>query len=122
MQTGGRDDHGLCLPAYLMHGHIPEMLQHDGCLLRNVVRMQRFKFLDCLDTRSRIELRIIGNCLGDFIIHVVSHVILQDIKNEMLLYGLSHGIDVERMIDALLVFPAEHVQSLTLRGRRECEK
>ena len=90
MKSGRCNDHRLSLPTDLVHGHITEMLQHYRGLLRYIMRMQRLIFLYRSYTGNGIQFRIIRNVLDDLVIHLIGHVILQNIKDKMLFNRLPH--------------------------------
>ena len=109
MQAGRCDNHRFGLTTYLVHGHASEMFQHDRCFLRYIVGMQRFIIDDSLHACSRIQFRIVCNRLCYLIIHLIGHVVLKHIQDKPLLNGLPHGINMERMIFAIIISPSEHL-------------
>ena len=60
------------------------------------------------------EVRIVRCCLGNLETGFIGHIILENIQNEILLNGLPHTVDVERMETAILIFCAEQLQRFIL--------
>ena len=119
MQPGRCNYHSFCFPADLMHGHIAKMLQHNCRFLGNIVRMECLVLLNSAYTCDRVQFRIIRNIFHDLIVHLVSHVVLQDIKNKSLLNRLAHRIDMEGMPGSFRILPAKHIQGFSLGGCSE---
>ena len=122
MEPGGHHDHGLSLATNLVPGYIAELLQHDSRFLRDVVGVQRLKLADRSDTGGGVQLRVIGNGLGDLVVHVVGHVVLQHIQNKAFLDGLPHGVHMEWMVFAVFIPLAEHLQRFVLWGSGKGEE
>ena len=122
MQPGRCYNHSLGLAADLMTGHIAELFQHDGCFLRDIMRMQRFKLADSPNPSSCIQFGIIRNRLCNLIIHVIGHVVLQYIENKAFFDGLTHRIYMKRMVFAIFIPLTKHLQRLILRGSSKGKK
>ena len=116
MEPGGRHDHGLGLAADLVPGYAAELLQHDSRFLGDIVGVQRLKLANRTHTRGGIQLWIVRDGLGNLVIHVVGHVILQHVQDKAFLNGLPHGIHMEGMIFTILIPLTEHLQRFVLRG------
>ena len=122
MEPGGRYNHGLGLAANLVPSYIAELLQHDSRFLRDVVGVQRLKLANSTDTSGGIQLRVVRDGLGDLIVHVIGHVVLQYIQNKAFLNGLPHGVHMEGMVFAVFIPLAEHLQRFVLGGGRKGEE
>ena len=122
MEPGGRHDHGLSLAADLVSGYIAELLQHDSRFLRDIMGMQRLKLANSTDTGGGVQLRVVRDGLGNLVVHVIGHVVLQHIQNKAFLDGLPHGIHMEGMIFAILIPLAKHLQRFVLGGGRKGEE
>ena len=84
--------------------------------------MQRFKLPDSTDTSGGVQFRVIGNGLGDLVVHIVGHVVLQHIQNKAFLDGLPHRIHMEGVVFAALIPLAEHLQRFIFWGSRKGEE
>ena len=114
-QAGRRDHHHFAPATDFALCHITKGLYDDGRFLLQVMRMQFFEApngLDCLDGR---HFGVVRRILGDLEAGFIGGVVLQHIEDKALLYGLSHGVDMEWMECAVCVFLAEHLQRLFLR-------
>ena len=122
MEPGGRHDHGLGLAANLVPGDAAELLQHDSRFLRDIMGVQRLKLANSTDTGGGVQLRVVRDGLGNFVVHVIGHVVLQHIQNKAFLDGLPHGIHMEGMIFAVFIPLAKHLQRFVLGGGRKGEE
>ena len=122
MEPGGRHNHGFGLAADLVPGYIAELLQHDSRFLRDVVGVQRLKLANSTHTGGGVQLRVVGDSLGNLIVHVIGHVVLQHIQNKSFLDGLPHGVHMEGVVFPILISLAEHLKRFVLWGSRKGEE
>ena len=122
MEPGGRHNHGFCLATDLVPGHIAKLFQHDSCFLGDIVGVQRLKPSDGTHTRGGIQLRIVGDSLGNLVVHIVGHIVLQYIQDKSFLDSLPHGIHMEGIIFPIFIPLAEHLQRFILWGSRKGEE
>ena len=90
MSTGRRYDHSLCLAADFVKGDFPELLDDYLNGLVNDVLVVVVIRLDSLGCRWLLVLGILLDSLGDLVGGLDGGIILQDVHNELLVYGLTH--------------------------------
>ena len=108
----------LLLSDYLLM----EMLHHHSCLFSDNVRITLDKGTQLLLRTLLVKHRIILDCFHDLVPAVDGRIVPKHIKNEALLNGLLHRIDMERaMLDftILLIGNTKHLLGLILRS--SCE-
>ena len=121
-QPGGGDHHHLASPADFVPGGLPERLHDDLRLLTDVVGVQLLIPADHLRRTAGGEVGIVLHGLGNFETGFVGHVVLEYIQDELLLDGLPHTVDVERMEAAVFVLRAKQLQRLIFWGGGESEE
>ena len=84
--------------------------------------VQCLKLANSTHTRGGIQLRIVWDGLGNLIVHVIGHVVLQHIQNKAFFDGLPHRIHMEGMIFSIFISLAEHLQRFVLWGGRKGEE
>ena len=122
MEPRGRYDHCFGLAANFVPGYIAELLQHDSRFLRDVVGVQHLKLANSTHTGSGVQFRVVGDGLGNLVVHVIGHVVLQYIQNKAFLNGLPHGVHVEGMVFTIFIPLAEHLKRFVLWGGRKGEE
>lgn len=122
VQARARHQHGLGPAIQLVGRDRAEVLQHDGGLLGDVVRVQ----IGEAQRRARPGQRGVDGVIRRFAhqleIGLPGGVIAQHIQDEALFDGLPHGIDVEGAKAPVLLLLAEKLQRPGLGRGREGEK
>ncbi len=109
METGRCNHHSFCLAADLVACHVAKVFEHDGGLLSDVMRMQRFIVENRFDSSHSIQLWIVWDRFDNFVVHPVGHIIFEDIQNEVFLNRLPHGVDVEGVPLVVLANRSKHL-------------
>ncbi len=118
LDTAG-NDHGPCLPSYLVKGYylFVEMVHHDLGLEVDGIIMALNIPAELFLRSLGIKLGIFLHGLNEFVVAVHWCVITEHIQDEAFLYGLFHSVAVEGTVfylSGILVGPAEELQGLVL--------
>jgi hypothetical protein len=123
MEPRGRHHHRLGLGSNLGGGVRTEVLNHDLCLLGQVRRVQSDEAGDGSSGPGRLVGRIVRDRLLDAPVRLVGRVVGKHVEDEPLLDGLTHRVEVERLVAVLDVVPRpEHLQGSGLGRGREGEE
>ena len=123
VEAGGGDHHGLGLSADLGSGMSPEVLDDDLGLLGEVGGVQGDEPGDGPSGLTGLVSRVVADGLLDPPQRLVRGVVLEDVEDEPLVNGLTHGVEVEWVEEARhRVAGPEHLEGLGLRGGGESEE
>ena len=107
-------NHHLSFSLDFLLRYITECFNDNRWFLLNVIRMQLFVFLDCLERLWLRNIRIILCVLHNLIAGSIRCIVLKNIQNESLFDCLTHRIYMEWMIGTIIPFCTEHLQCCTL--------
>ena len=102
-------NHHLSFTFDFLLRHITECFNNDCWFLLNVIRMQFFVFLDCLQCLWLRNIRIILCVLRNLIARSVRCIVLKNIQNKSFFNRLTHRIYMEWMIWTVIPFCTEHL-------------
>ena len=114
--------HRLGAALQLVHHAGAEVLDDDLGLLGDVGRVQVDEAGQGRGGLVLVELRVVGDGLGELEEALVGGVALEHIEDEALLDGLAHGVEVEGRGLAVGALVAEQLQGLVLGRGREGEE
>ena len=119
VKAAGGHHHGLGLSADLVHGEVPEMLDHDLGLLRDIVRVQAHESRQRPRGLALVHLGIVLDGLDQPVIRLVGRVILKHVEDETLVDGLTHAVEMKGLRLAILAGSAEDLQGFVFGRCRE---
>ena len=79
MFSGCCNHHGLGPAAYLVHGEVREMVEHDGHFLSYGMRMQGLELDSFAAGYGFVVLRVILNFLDELVVHPVGDIVFENI-------------------------------------------
>ena len=121
MEPRARHDHGLGASADLARHLGGEVLDADGDLLADGVRVQLDEGLEQVLGLALVVARVVLDLLQEPPIRLVGRVVREHVEDESLLDRLAHRVAVEGLELPVGPLPAEELEGLGLRSRREGE-
>ena len=107
-------NHHLSFPLDFLLRYIAECFNNNRWFLLNIIRMQLFVFLNCLQCLWLRNIRIILYVLRNLIARSIRCIVLKNIQNESFFDCLTHRIYMEWMIRTIIPFCTEHLQCCAL--------
>lgn len=127
VQAAGSNHHRFCLPDAMRIGDFvardfPEMLDHDGGLVRNGEAMQADVAFEQAEGFALFDARVFGDFFEQVEVGFVGGVVLQHVEDEIFFDGLPQGVEMERAEGAVGLLDAEQFERLLLGGGGEGEE